>query len=216
MAGITGSGRELLVPLVTGQIPSTGGTVQVDGVALPNYDPRAAIAAGMAFVPSDRAALGVIPLQSVRINLTLADVARNWRGGRLRHRDEIDEVEEWIGRLHVKTAGTEIAVGALSGGNQQKVLFGRGLRLAPHVLVLDEPTQGIDVGAKEEILGLVDDAAASGAAVLVASTDTDELVRLSHRVVVMRNGRIVEELTGAAMTLERIERGQLQAREDAA
>ena len=216
IAGITGSGRELLVPLVTGQIPSAAGTVQVDGRALPNYAPRAAIAAGMAFVPSDRAELGVIPLQSVRTNLTLADVGRNWRGGRLRHDDEIAEAEEWVDRLGVKTTGTEVPIAVLSGGNQQKVLFGRGLRLDPHVLVLDEPTQGIDVGAKEEILDLVDAAAASGSAVLVASTDTDELVRLAHRVVVMRNGRIVEELAGDDMTLERIERAQLQAQEDAA
>jgi len=101
----------------------------------------------------------------------------------------------------------------LSGGNQQKVLFGRSLRLEPSVLVLDEPTRGIDVGAKEEIHQLVDQASKDNAAVLVASTDTDELVRLSHRVVVMVNGQISEELTGDQMTVENIERAQLQSQE---
>ena len=211
VAGITGSGRELLVPLITGQLPSDHGHVYVDDVAIPNYSPRAGLQAGMAFVPADRATQGVIPLESVRANLTVSDLQRHWRGGRLRHREETEETVGWIDRLRIKTQGTELPISSLSGGNQQKVLFGRSLRLAPRVLVLDEPTQGIDVGAKEEIMGLIDQAAESGAAVLVASTDTDELVRLSHRVVVLRAGRVAEELRGDDMTLENIERAQLES-----
>ena len=102
-------------------------------------------------------------------------------------------------------------MGALSGGNQQKVLFGRTLRLAPQVLVLDEPTSGIDVKAKEQILTLIDEAAGSGAAVLVVSTDTDELVQVAHRIVIMVGGTIVAELSGAEMTTEHVERAQLQS-----
>ena len=211
VAGITGSGRELLVPLITGQLPSDRGDVYVDDVAIPNYAPRAGLRAGMAFVPADRSTQGVIPLESVRTNLTVSDLRRHWRGGRLRHREETEETVGWIDRLRIKTQGTELPISSLSGGNQQKVLFGRSLRLAPRVLVLDEPTQGIDVGAKEEIMGLIDQAAESGAAVLVASTDTDELVRLSHRVVVLRAGRVAEELKGDDMTLENIERAQLES-----
>ena len=116
-------------------------------------------------------------------------------------------------KLDVKTPTSETPIGSLSGGNQQKVLFGRSLRLEPSVLVLDEPTRGIDVGAKEEIHQLVDQASKDNAAILVASTDTDELVRLSHRVVVMVNGQISEELTGEQMTVENIEKAQLQSQE---
>lgn len=147
---------------------------------------------------------------SVRHNLTLSDVRRHWKGWRLRHGDETGEAKTWIDRLRIKTAGTEVPITTLSGGNQQKVLFGRSLRLAPSVLVLDEPTRGVDVGAKEEIHQLIDQAAAGGAAVLVASTDTDELVRVAHRVVVLRNGGIAAELSGPDMTVATIELAQLQ------
>lgn len=210
VAGITGSGREMIVPLVTGQVPSDEGWVRVDGTYIPNYAPREALAAGMAFLAADRTSQGVIPLQGVRHNLTLSDLKRHWRRGILRRREETAEVVDWIGRLRIKTSGPENPISALSGGNQQKVLFGRSLRLDPKVLVLDEPTRGIDVGAKEEIHVLIDRAGAEGAAVLVASTDTDELVRLAHRVVVMRDGQVATELSGDEMTVENIERAQLQ------
>ncbi|WP_040493393.1 sugar ABC transporter ATP-binding protein [Ilumatobacter nonamiensis] len=211
VAGITGSGRELVAPFITGQAPSESGNVVVCGTSIPNYDPHAAISAGMAFVPADRATHGIIPLESVTHNLTLADVDRNWRGGRLRHRDERAECLEWIDRLQIKTAGTGVPIAALSGGNQQKVLFGRSLRLTPSVLVLDEPTSGIDVKAKDQILQLIDQAAGDGAAVLVVSTDTDELVQAAHRILIMVGGTIVAELSGADMTTENVERAQLQS-----
>ena len=211
VAGITGSGREALVPLITGQIPSDAGEVVVGEASIPNYDPQAGLRNGLAFLAADRTTQGVIPMESVRHNLTLSDLRRHWRGGRLRHRDEVDETRDWVERLSVKTSGTEIPITSLSGGNQQKVLFGRSLRLTPSVLVLDEPTRGIDVGAKEEIHLLIERAAEAGAAVLVASTDTDELVRLSHRVLVMREGRIAAEITGDERTVATIERAQLQS-----
>ena len=148
----------------------------------------------MAFLAADRTTQGVLPLQSVRINMTLGDVRRHWRGGRLRHRDETAEVKTGSGPQH-QDRRDRGAISALSGGNQQKVLFGRSLRLDPTVLVLDEPTRGVDVGAKDEIHNLIDRAADTGTAVLVASTDTDELVRVAHRVVVMRDGRIAAELS---------------------
>ncbi len=210
VAGITGSGRELIAPYITGQVPSDEGSVAVFGTPIPNYDPRAAMDAGMAFVPADRATLGVIPLSSVGDNLTIADLWRNWRGGRLRHSEEKIECAEWVDRLSIKTAGIEVPIGALSGGNQQKVLFGRSLRLAPTVLVLDEPTSGIDVGAKDQILGLIDAAAQDGTAVLAVSTDTDELVQIAHRILVMVEGVIIDELSGDDMTTENVERSLLQ------
>ncbi|MEC7715288.1 MAG: ATP-binding cassette domain-containing protein, partial [Actinomycetota bacterium] len=175
--------------------------------------PKSALNAGMAFLSADRYSQGVIAIQSVRTNLTLSDVKRNWNTFRLDHKAEKIESEDWITKLDVKTPTSETPIGSLSGGNQQKVLFGRSLRLQPSVLVLDEPTRGIDVGAKEEIHQLIDQAARDNTAVLVASTDTDELVRLSHRVVVIVNGQVSTQLTGDQMTVENIEKAQLQSQE---
>ncbi len=211
VAGITGSGRDTIIPLITGQIPSERGSVLVGDRSLANYSPSSCLDSGMAFVAADRSTQGVIPLQSVCTNLTLSDVRRHWRGGRLRHKEEAVEAQGWAERLSVKAAGLEAPIASLSGGNQQKVLFGRSLRLAPRVLVLDEPTHGIDVGAKEDIHVLIDKAADEGAAVLVASTDTDELVRLAHRVLIMRGGTVAVELSGSEMTVENIEREQLRS-----
>ena len=126
---------------------------------------------------------------------------------------ELDLIDHKAEKVESKIAPSETPIGSLSGGNQQKVLFGRSLRLQPSVLVLDEPTRGIDVGAKEEIHQLIDQAARDNTAVLVASTDTDELVRLSHRVVVVVNGRVSTQLTGDQMTVENIEKAQLQSQE---
>ncbi len=210
VAGITGSGREMLAPFITGQLPSDRGSVIVDGTPIRNFAPGEAIAAGMAFVPADRTRNGVIPLHSVGHNLTLADVRRHWRRWRLRHVDEAAEALDWVERLSIKTLGVTPPITLLSGGNQQKVLFGRSLRLHPLVLVLDEPTSGIDVQAKDQIMQLIDRAAQDGAAVLVVSTDTDELVQVAHRVLIMAGGSIIDELSGDRLTTENVEHAQLQ------
>ena len=211
VAGITGSGREMLIPLITGQVPSDEGHVYVGSAPLRNFDPKHALESGLAFLAADRTSQGIVPAESVRGNLTLSDLRRFVRRGRLRGRDERAETHDWIARLRVKTAGSEVPIATLSGGNQQKVLFGRALRLTPTVLCLDEPTRGIDVGAKEEIHLLVDSAARAGAAVLMTSTDTDEIVRLAHRVLIMRGGEIVAELTGDDIDVAVIELAQLQS-----
>jgi ribose transport system ATP-binding protein len=195
---------------VTGQIPSNDGRVYVGATEVPPFSPRAAVAAGMAFVSADRQRQGNFATLSVTANTTVSDVKRNSQGPRLVHAKERAEAETWVAKLRTKTAGTEAPMATLSGGNQQKVLFARGLRLQPKVIVLDEPTRGIDVGAKEEIHSLIDQAAVDGGAVLVASTDTEELVRVSHRILIMRDGVIATELVGDEITVENIERAQLQ------
>ena len=119
--------------------------------------------------------------------------------------------EVLIASRSIKTSGTEAPIGSLSGGNQQKVMFGKALRLSPRLLLLDEPTQGIDIGAKDQIHRLIDESSAQGVATLVASTDTDELVRLCHRVIVMANGYAVASLVGDDITTERIEHTQLES-----
>lgn len=210
IAGITGSGREHVLGLISGQTPRDDGSLVLDGTELENYNPRQAIEAGVAFVPSERGLRGTVGPMNVRENLSICDVGRHFLKGRLRRKGEVGETNDWIGRLSIKTAGTEALIGSLSGGNQQKVMFGKALRLQPKLLLLDEPTQGIDVGAKDQIHALVDEAAREGVAVLVASTDTDELVRLCHRVVVMVDGQVATTLVGDHIATERIETAQLE------
>jgi ribose transport system ATP-binding protein len=211
LAGITGSGREHVLALIAGQIPRDSGDVVLDGAPVENFRPHQAMGTGIAFVPAERALRGAIGPMNVRENLTISDIARHFRGGRLRRGGELEETNEWIRRLDIKTSGTEAPIGLLSGGNQQKVMFGKALRLTPKLLLLDEPTQGIDIGAKEQIHRLIDEAAAEGVATLVASTDTDELVRLCHRVVVLANGRVTATLVGEHIATERIEHTQLES-----
>jgi ribose transport system ATP-binding protein len=211
LAGITGSGREHVLALIAGQIPRIAGVVVLEGKTIENYRPQQAIRAGVAFVPAERGVRGAIGTFSVRENLSICDLSPHFVGGRLRRSREVAETKTWISRLSIKTTSTETRIGSLSGGNQQKVMFGKALRLSPKLLLLDEPTQGIDVGAKDQIHRLVDEASANGVATLVASTDTDELVRLCHRVLVMADGRISQVLTGQDIATERIEHTQLQS-----
>ena len=209
LAGITGSGREHVLALIVGQIPRDTGDVVLDGTQIANYQPRQAIDTGVAFVPAERGVRGTVLPMNVRENLSLCDLKRHFVGGRLRRKAEVGETKQWIDRLSIKTSSTEALIGSLSGGNQQKVMFGKALRLSPKLLLLDEPTQGIDIGAKDQIHRLVDDV--SGRATLVASTDTDELVRLCHRVIVLANGRVKTTLVGDHITTERIEHSQLES-----
>lgn len=159
---------------------------------------------GMGLVPAERHANASFLASTLRENVTLVDPSRHYRGGVLRRNPEKADVSTWLTKLDVRPANTEFTMAQLSGGNQQKVVMARWLRKEPEVLILDEPTQGVDVGAKADIHRLVDEAAALGTAVLVTSTDHEELVRLCHRVLVLRRGVIVAELTGDRLTSEDI------------
>jgi ribose transport system ATP-binding protein len=154
---------------------------------------------GMGLVPAERHANAAFMASTLRENITVVRPGLHFRGGILRKSAERSDVAKWLERLDVRPRNGEFAMSDLSGGNQQKVVLARWLRLEPKVLVLDEPTQGVDVGAKSDIHKLVDEAAAQGTAVLVASTDHEELVRLCHRVLVLRRGRIADEMSGGRM-----------------
>jgi len=210
LAGITGSGREHVLGLIAGQAPRDDGDITLEGKPIANYRPRKAMATGVAFVPAERALRGTIAPMNVRENLTITDVGRFVKGMRLSRKSEVVETKGWVERLSVKASSIEAPIGSLSGGNQQKVMFGKALRLSPRMLLLDEPTQGVDIGAQAQIHALVEQAAAEGVATLVASTDTDELVRLCNRVIVLVDGRVVATLAGAQITPETIEHTQLQ------
>ncbi len=212
VAGIMGSGREHVIGLLAGQMPRTGGVVTVAGKDIPNYSPALAKARGVANVPADRSVRGTIAPFGVRENMTVTDLSRFVKGRRVRRKAEMAETTALIDRLSVRLVGPDAPIGSLSGGNQQKVMFAKALRMSPKLLLLDEPTQGVDIGAKDQIHSLVDKAATEGSATIVASTDTNELVRLCHRVLVLVDGHVVADLTNDEITQASIEQLQLQTR----
>ena len=208
IAGLTGSGRDELASLLSGRRLRVG-TVTVDGTAIPQFRPSAAIAAGLCAVPADRPNDGIFRMDTVRENLSIADLRPFWSAGWLRSAAERAETNTWIERLDVRPANGEALMGQLSGGNQQKVVMARWFRCRPKVLVLDEPTQGVDIGSKADIHRLIDQAAADGTAAVVCTSDSGELERLCSRVVVLQRGVVIGELHGAEITTERIEEMQL-------
>ena len=209
VAGITGSGREMIGPLLSGRLPRAG-TMLVGPRTVPPSNPKRALECGVAAIPGERGQFGVIGNLSVRANMTLSKLDRHCRFGRIIRGAERAEVSEWIQRLGIVTQGGEASITSLSGGNQQKVLVARALRLNPVSLILDDPTVGIDVGARAQIHEVVRACAADGMAVLLISTDSDELATLSDRVMIMGRGRVVREMeSGPELTSEAIDVEQL-------
>jgi len=208
IAGITGSGREEVAPAIFGGLPR-GGTVSVSQRLVPPQRPDRSIQAGVGLVPAERHANAVFPDAAVRENISVVNLPALAPRGLIRTGREQAEVSGWLRKMDVRPPDPERMIATLSGGNQQKVILARWLRQNPQVLILDEPTQGVDVGAKAEIHALVDAAAAAGAAVLVASTESEELARLCDRVLVLRNGKPAAWLEGAQISATRITAGTL-------
>lgn len=204
LAGLLGSGRSELARLLFGADKADRGRVEVDGVALSTLTPRAAIGAGIAFSSEDRAGEGLVADLSVRENLILAmQAARGW--ARPVPRATADRlVAKYVDALGIRPANPDTPIRTLSGGNQQKVLLARWLVTAPRLLILDEPTRGIDVGAKARIQRVVADLAAAGMAILFISAELEEVLRLSHRVVVLRDRRVVAELRGPDVGVDEV------------
>jgi ribose transport system ATP-binding protein len=180
------------------------GRVLLDGQPLTIDSPADAIRAGICLVPEDRRRHGVIGAMSVRENITLPALASYSRLGITSRATEVRTARETAAALMVKAPSLEALVATLSGGNQQKVVVGKWLALRPRVIVFDEPTQGVDVGAKAEIHRLIRRLADEGASVVMISSDMDEIVAASDRVAVMHEGRITGILDGAACTPESI------------
>ncbi|MDT7779585.1 MAG: galactofuranose transport system ATP-binding protein [Acidobacteriota bacterium] len=204
MAGLLGSGRTETARAIFGADSIDDGTVYLEGKPLRLNAPREAIEAGLAFLTEDRKAEGIIPELSVRENLTLAALPEMSRLGVVSRVKQNEAVERFMRRLGIKASSAEQKIRELSGGNQQKVLLARWLCKNPKFLILDEPTRGIDIGAKGEIQSLINELAASGLGVLMISSELEELVEGSSRVVVMREGQCVAELRGAAISQEQI------------
>jgi ABC-type sugar transport system ATPase subunit len=197
LAGLVGSGRTELARLIFGAERPTGGSIRVDGGAGRFVSsPARAIEAGIAYLPESRKDLGLFMQMSVTRNVTLPALARVSRGRLLSRRAERRETLNVLARLRVQPADPRRAVGTLSGGNQQKVLFGKWLWHGPRVLIADEPTRGVDVGAKFAIYELLGELAERGMAIVLISSELEELVGLAHRVVVMSRGAQVTTLEG--------------------
>ena len=204
LAGLVGAGRSELLATVFGVEPALGGSVLVCGVPMGLGDPRAAMDAGVALVPEDRKQQGLVMEMSVRENTTLATIARDASAGFMDTEREVVRTADAIERLAIKTPSAEQEVRLLSGGNQQKVVIGRWLAMEPRVLLMDEPTRGVDVGAKQEIYRLIEGLAADGMGVLFASSEMEEVLGLADRVLVMHEGRLVGEVAGEEMTEEAV------------
>jgi ribose transport system ATP-binding protein len=201
LGGIVGSGRESLVGLLFGALERERGEVLVDGRPLPKGNITASIANRVAYVPSDRASEGAVMEMSVRENLTLPGLRGFRRAfGWLDHRSESREVSKWTKLVNLRPVMPSRRLDLFSGGNQQKVVIAKWLRMEPRALLLEEPTQGVDIGAKVAIYELLQAAAAKGAGVLLASADAKELTAVCDRVLVMRDGRVVAEATGSGLT----------------
>ncbi len=199
LAGLVGAGRTELLETVFGITRALGGRLQIGESDLLPSDPFAAIEAGLALVPEDRKRQGLVLEMSVGANLSLASLKRDAWAGWLNRRRERSISDEMIGRLRVKTPGREQVVRYLSGGNQQKVVLGKWLAMEPRVLLMDEPTRGIDVGAKQEIYELMEELALRGVAILFVSSEMEEVLRMSDRLLVMHEGRIAGELDRAVL-----------------
>ena len=191
LAGLVGSGRTQLAKGLFGLASFTQGSFYIDGKPVEIHSPRDALQAGLAYVPEDRCRHGAILEMSVRENVTLASLDKLSKNGILQRRAERQTAQGFTDRLHVKAPSIEALVKSLSGGNQQKVVLARWLITQPKVLILDEPTQGIDIQAKSEIHRLIRSCAEGGTAILLISSDMPELLALSDRVAVMAKGHLV-------------------------
>ena len=199
LAGLVGAGRTELARLIYGAEPRVGGTVKLDGRLVHFHGPHEATENGLVYLTEDRKAQGLFLDMTVGENINLQVIGRDagW-GGWLDRRHARQRAETAIKTLAIRVSGPEVEVGALSGGNQQKVLLSRLLETQPRVLLLDEPTRGVDVGAKSELYRIIDDLARAGVAILVISSELPEIVGICDRVVVMHEGVTAGEVGGAS------------------
>jgi len=204
LAGLLGAGRTELAQLIFGVIRPHQGTVQIDDKRVAITSPKKAVMLGMALCPEDRKGQALIEDLSVRENIVLALKAQRGLFGSISRRQQEAIATEYIRALNIKTPSPEQAVRFLSGGNQQKVVIARWLAVNPHLLILDEPTRGIDVGAKAEVLKLILDLAGEGMSILFISAEMEEVVNVSDRIVVLRDHKKIGELASGDASITKI------------
>jgi ABC-type sugar transport system ATPase subunit len=202
VAGLLGSGRTELLRAIFGADPVAGGRVEVDGVPVPPESPRKAVQAGLGLLTEDRKQLGLLLELTIRENVSIAQLPQISKFSLVDRHEERRTIDRYLGGLRLRAGSWEQPVSSLSGGNQQKVLLARWLATKAKVLLFDEPTKGVDVGAKSEIYQVIGDLAAEGLAVVVVSSYLPEVLGLADRVVVMRGGAVNGELAAADATEE--------------
>jgi ribose transport system ATP-binding protein len=201
---LVGAGRTEVLRAVFGIDPVVEGKIVVGGVQVPAGSPREAIAHGLGLVPEDRKHQGVFLEMAVGANTTVASLGRRARWGFIRRRAERERALELIAQLDVRPPNPNQTAQFLSGGNQQKVVLAKWLALNPRVLLLDEPTRGVDVGAKQEIYRLMEELAGQGVAIVFVSSELEEVLRISDRTLVMHEGRISGVLTREELSEEAV------------
>ncbi len=204
IAGLEGSGRSAIARTLFGAPPAEGGTILVDGKEVVITEPTVAMQNGIGYVPEDRKTLGLFDDMDVKHNLGIAEINRFTRWGFML-RDKLRKLAyDMKQELDIRMTDADSSITSLSGGNQQKVLISRWLALRPHVLIMNEPTRGVDVGAKEEICNLILQLADEGYAFVLSSTELEEMLSISDRILVMNRGRIVAEFSKAEATKDKV------------
>jgi ribose transport system ATP-binding protein len=204
LAGLVGAGRTEIARCIFGADRWSTGEMQIEGKPFHPRSPGDAIGAGIGFVTEDRKDQGVILPMTIRENISMASMNQVSTAGFIRAQAESAEARDTVTRLRVRTPSVEQRVGNLSGGNQQKVVLGKWLQIQPKLLILDEPTRGIDVGAKQEIYQIMNELTANGVAILMISSELPEVLGMADRIVVIREGRVAGELSRAEATQEKV------------
>jgi ABC-type sugar transport system ATPase subunit len=202
--GLMGAGREELLKAIFGNVKKTAGTIQVENNKVQINKPADAIDAGIAYVPAERKIDGAILIQTIRENITLSSLSQVSSFGLLNRKKELAITKHWIKNFTIRTPDTETPMESLSGGNQQKVILGRWMQTAPKIMLLDDPTRGVDVGAKAEIYKIIDDLCDKGTGVIIVSSDMPELLSLSDNIIAMADGKIKGTLSRAEVTQEKL------------
>lgn len=179
--------------VIYGALPSERGVINLNGKTVNPENPQDALANGIAYISEDRKGDGLVLGLSVKENMSLCSLDKLTKGGRIQHSDEVIAVDDFIRLFNIKTPSREQIIGNLSGGNQQKVAIAKGLMTKPKVLILDEPTRGVDVGAKKEIYQLINKFKADGMSIILVSSEMPEVLGMSDRILVMHEGRISGE-----------------------
>jgi ribose transport system ATP-binding protein len=204
IAGLLGSGRSELLKMIFGAYPIRSGTLEFDGRPVKLRDIGDALDLGIAYVPEDRSGEAAFLDQTLADNVVASSIGRYWRGGLLRNRAIDADARDIIHQYFIRASSEKQKMGTLSGGNQQKVVVARWLSRNPRVLLLDEPTQGVDVNARAEIYQLISTAVGKGCSVLLVTSDFEELSRVADRAIVLRGGRVGAELRGTDIEAVRL------------
>jgi rhamnose transport system ATP-binding protein len=217
LAGLVGAGRSEVARAIFGIDRHDAGSVAIRGKALPNGSPLAAMSAGVAFVPEDRRQQGLVMEMAIDHNVALASLRQLRRRGLIFRSSERELASDWAVKLRLKFGRLKNPVATLSGGNQQKVVLSKWLARGPALLIVDEPTRGIDVATKAEVHRLLDELVAQGVAVLMISSELPEVLGMADRILVLREGRLVAEMTRDAADEDSVMRAATgQAAESAA